>query len=751
MNRFNRSNPGPGKVQRIPNRGCVSYSAGSGKVVERVKAVRAKSVSFGESDSMQNERVQRHFEAVRATLQNAGDDAPGAGYGTLQPQMQRNKYRDSDFVAAITKDLQIKESKPNGHYHKDVCPPTSFEMYCTDFNETCSTKKLPDGIARQRVDVSGNQVLEVAYARQRSTDEAINLQCRTGILPHCHSNNKQHGSRTGRFPRPATAHELNFASTANDMNVAYVHGTLPSKHRSSRPVTTHECTFADYYSESNSERSMSYHGQNNPSRDFNALQKQGAQVRLATIPHGYRTTSYRMAMTGQKHNKVLRDATKSNYEIISEAGHSNVSEKQASRNVVSSAHPTKSRLTKNDDYVSMDNLHATTSARAAKQGLAADVHSLAIDKDSREGEYAPRTINIDYSKKSVSVPTSGSKKTPLKGILKNPTKHTEVKSKSGVSTLGAKQTPHLISSTSGDGNVPTVEKNGIFLTSFPVSPDKPVTKKISSKEEVFNLKTAGSNNVLHHKALIHHSGDELSQTAKAECHGNSDTNRSLKKILSEKTGTSAGAHDRCSETGNQVSRSDSKPGHSCLDLKKPIWPAPPPPLQGALTSYTSFESHENETTLTRSHKRRAPPVPTKNIPSEGTGNCNSTGSQQTKQHGGNVTIAPTSTVQENKKEQRGPPEQNGQLIEYLRQIARSGMNVSSDVSPDSNGKNSGAGATNPDYVNYDWYNQYYHSNHGSNNLNASYSEDDYFSDDDEFDDDFDGDDSDHDETDFHER
>lgn len=701
-----------------------------------MKAVRAKSVSFGESDSLQKERAQRHFEAVRATLQDAGDEAPRTGCGTLQPQLQRDKYRDSDVFSSITENIQIKDasgvSKPNAHFHKDACPPTTFEIYSTDFGESCSTKKLSEGIAKKPVNIlhiEGNQVLKV--------DEPTKPQSRTG---HFHShNNNQHVSRTGRFPRPVTAHELtlaSFASTMNDVSVykssemAYIQDTLPSKHRLCRPVTTHECTFPDDYSQTYSKRSVFSSRQNNTGRDFYTLQKQGAQVRQATIPHGYRTTSYRMAMSGQKHNKGLGDVAKSTCQAISETAHLNVIQKQDFCNVVSSTHRPKSRVTRNDDYVSMDNLHDISSSIAAKQNLAADVRPLAhlsIGKDVKEGQDKQRTVSINDSKKSISVPMNGTEKTPLKGILKNPTKHTEVKSKNQLSTFDAKRHIKSSSSSLGDG-IAAVKKNG--------SPDKTMTNKIAN-----------------HKALIHHSADELRETADPRCHKNLGTNNRFSKEI---TGIAVDAHDGCSGSREQMIRPNSKSEDCCLDLKKPIWPAPPPPLQGALTSYSCFKSDENEPTLAHSHKRCAPPVPIKAMPSKGTQDLNSTvphhrnrltsltKSQQTKEHGDNVQ---TSTMHEKGREKGGP---SGELIECLRQIARSGMNMSSKSSLDSKEKGRVAAATNPDYVNYDWYTQHY-ANHGSNRLNTSHSEDDYFSDDDEFDDDFGDDDSDADETDSHER
>jgi hypothetical protein len=807
VNRFNRSNPGPGKVHRIPNRGCVSYSAGSGKVVERVKAVRAKSVSFGESDSIQKERAERHYEAVRATLQGSG---AGTGYGTLQQQVQHVKYRDSHYAKAIAKELppssyvqikdQSKEAKPNGHYHKGVRPLTTFELYSTDFNEVCSTKKISAeglGITYQHGDssyVARDQAMKTAYDREMlSTDEATltRLQTRSGTMPSFQSNNKQHVSGRERLPRPLTAHELaltGLASRTDDLKmykssnaeIAYAQGSLPSKHRPRRPATTHECTMADYYGQVYSDRSMMHSRQANATHDFNTLQKQGAALRQATIPHGYRTCSYRMAMTGQKHSKVLSDVTKSSYETIGEAAPLSSVENRTLYNVAAADYSKNGKLKKYDDYVSMENLHANASAVAAKHAITTDAKcSSRISIENRGKGDAQAILSHENSKKSISVPISGGNKPQLKSILKNHVKRTEMNGKSGVSTFCDRQLPpnkaspinqveikHTSPSSKSDGNISTIERNGILLTSFPVSPENQVPKGVASNHEILKSDPVSTKaTIVHHKALIHHSSNETSKDPKGLGHDTSNghvtTKSSPKRILSEKIAAAVSSHEKCSEKAEpKAINLEPKSENSCLNPKKPFWPAPPPPLEDALKTNSS-KSGESGSTLTRSHKRRAPPVPTKGSPTKITENSTSPVSpyrqrssslkdSQSKQTDCNVSSDQINAAKEKKTEEGEPLKINGELIEYLRRIAQRGVEMSSDKSLDSKERNIDTVANDPDYVNYDWYNQHY-ANHGDNNSNTNYSEDDYFSDDDdEFDDDF-VDDSDIDENNIHER
>lgn len=682
MNRFNRTNPGLGKVPRIPNRGCVSYSAGSGKAVDKVK-IRVKSVSFGEGDQVHKDRAQRHFEAVRATLHPGQEN-----YGTLQ---RSQKYASPEYAEINTlstnKGLDTLRFSEYRAIEPVPQPPVTYKMCSTDFGmDTLRKNKstpdinlqqgtgavygakekivhqypmLPvkDGVstlrkAKSTIDVIPHGAMDSAlYTREQTIAHKFlrpdGLPYRASQLPHQHDESAIYRpTNRGLETRP----DMSAPSYSTDT----LDRRQMKQQRPRRPATAHECNVddADYYTkfdlsaERNRKANADY---------FNALQQQGAERRQSSIPHGYRTASYRLAVTSPRNKKLLAALPTARYDAITEAEsqgndipapYRHSSKPPSPRVGMNSGTLKKKTDVHNDDYVSMENLTNLLAARTTGS----------VQKSM--GRPRPKSLPIQkvydlpdtyqQTKKPVPIPSQPQ----LKGILKNSGKYIVNGSNSGPkkSVSTASKVVHVSSSPTSP-QASTVERNGLLLTSFPV--DKHDGKTDDNKHDKVKFKGT----VVQHTAQVH-------QTPVPPL--------PLNPV------------DQCKSS-------------SVCTPESPNWPAPPPPLETTLAPASTLPPLSS----TRSTKRPAPPVPKK-------------------------TPSPrkTATQDSDKKNRRSTNEPaSGELLAYLRRIAIHGP----DRSPSKCSQDSDAMTLDSEHS--DW-SKYQDVNH-----NTNFSEDDYFSyDEDEFDD-----------------
>ncbi|XP_048583332.1 uncharacterized protein LOC5501785 isoform X2 [Nematostella vectensis] len=392
---FNRMNPAHGKVPRIPNRQCVSYSAGTGKVVERVKPARAKAASFGEGDKAEGApggelRYGGAAEYQRCYLSQK-EYQEAVRQANTAKQAKEQQYSESEYARAVAQAQQRVYGTVDSKRHRNQ--RDSYEAYYGHIREH----------------------LQAAASAERESGQNQSTKY------------PQHNDSSGRPRRPATAHELGSTAKHNGSprpSADYMYGTMervptaqqliavrasqvqystsqlnqvesrvydiPQANRPRRPATANELSSNDYgFSQHNTSDVGRGYSTTRSCRTTQQLEfsrhAAGTNVhyikvddmdlprrpdvyssgKLPTEPNlapGYRTKSYRMAMLRPKRNA----ARQSGYDAIDEMSLMNGrhTSPEKGSNVLTVATqitptPTKNRSKGNlhdDDYVDMSSL-----------------------------------------------------------------------------------------------------------------------------------------------------------------------------------------------------------------------------------------------------------------------------------------------------------------------------------------------------------------------------------------------------------
>lgn len=424
---------------------------------------------------MQKDRSQRHFEAVRATLPQGQEN-----YGTLQ-RPQKKKYEDPVYaeINTVCTDKRLNDMRFSEYRSIPAVQqrPVSYDMCSTDFGMSTlkKNKSTPDMALQPPHSVmycSREQTIAQAIAEQ----DGVSTLRKAKSNPAVTSADPVYMREQGIALRPDGLPYRAAQMSCNDTDIyrsrgfeqrpdislpCYTSDTLDSrqtKHRPRRPATAHECNAGDFYEqrdtfavERNRKANADY---------FNAVQKQG----VSSIPLGYRTASYRIAVTSPRHSKLLAALPTARCDVINECDNKTVSSSIKKKTDV-----------QNDDYVSMENLTNLLSTRTQAMGgtaLSGQRQMYDVAKAQRAAKPVPMPPQTET----------------LKGILKNRGKYT-VNNNIPRSTAAMSE-PIMRAST--------VERNGFLLTSFPLD-----ESDVTSSVENTCTKPTFKGTVIQHTAQVH--------------------------------------------------------------------------------------------------------------------------------------------------------------------------------------------------------------------------------------------------------